>query len=116
MQQLFFADIFFLVTTISVVLVAATAAALLMYVALIARDLRKISKKLKKESIACIDDMIVIKDYIFSEKERFIDVVLFIVNVIKELRGSSIKKKSSSKKTKSRKRKSKSTKVSVKKG
>lgn len=113
MQQLFFADIFFLVTTISVVLVAATAAALLMYAALIARDLRKISKKLRKESIACIDDIVTIKDYVFSERERFTELVFFILGLIKELRGTSSKGAQSRKKAAS-KRKSRSKKVSVK--
>jgi len=113
MQQLFFADIFFLVTTISVVLVAATAAALLMYAALIARDLRKISKKLRKESIACIDDIVTIKDYVFSERERFTELVFFILGLIKELRGGSSKGAPSRKKATS-KRKSRAKKVSVK--
>lgn len=115
MQQLFFADIFFLVTTISVVLVAATAAAFLMYAALIARDIRKISKKLKKESIACIDDIVTVKKYMFSERERVMDLMFLASDVIREFtaprKAPARKKAPSRKKAASRKR---ATKVTVK--
>ena len=115
MQQLFFADIFFLVTTISVVLVAATAAAVLMYAALIARDIRKISKKLRKESISCIYNIVTVKDYVFSEKDRFMDLVFFVIDIIREIKQPASKKRASRKNV-SKKRKSRVTKVTVKEG
>ena len=122
MQQLYFADIFFLVTTISVVLVAAALAAFLIYVALIARDIRKISKKLKQESLSLIDNVVTVKDYFFSERERMMDVAFFVADVVREFRRPApasskraSKKKSSSRKTSSKKASSKkSSRITIK--
>lgn len=113
MQQLFFADIFFLVTTISVILVAASASALCIYCALVVRDIRKVTRTLRNEGVELVNDLVSLKDQLFANKGKFVGLALMAAEFIREFgipgtkvspttKRSTRKKKSSRKKTSSK--------------
>jgi len=111
MQQLFFADIFFLITTISVILVAASATAVLIYCALIVHDIRRITRAVRKESVELMENISSLRHYVFSEKHRLFDLAFFASDIIREFitpqsRSAKKRKSASRKKASSRKKKS----------
>jgi len=57
MQTLIHADIFFFVTTIAVVLVTLAVVIVLVYIAFILKDIRELSRTIKKEGEEIIEDV-----------------------------------------------------------
>lgn len=67
MQTLIHADIFFFITTIAVILVTLVAVIVLIYIVFILKDIRELSRTIKKEGEEIIDDVHVFRQEVKEE-------------------------------------------------
>jgi Na+-transporting NADH:ubiquinone oxidoreductase subunit NqrC len=67
MQTLIHADIFFFVTTIAVILVAFVAVIILIYIVIILKDIRELSRTIKKEGEEIIQDVHIFREEVKEE-------------------------------------------------
>jgi len=67
MQTLIHADIFFFVTTIAVALIAFVAVIVLVYIVIILKDVRELSRTIKKEGEEIIQDVHVFREEVKEE-------------------------------------------------
>ncbi len=79
------ANIFFFVTTVVVVLLASASIGVLIYVALIARDIRSVTKKIKEEGNATFENIKEIRNFLMSEKHRVFDMFSFFGGIIQQV-------------------------------
>jgi len=108
MDTLLQADIFFFVTTIAVILVTATVVAVLIYGALIARDIHAFTKRVREEGDAVFEDIRSIREMLMSERHRIFDAIAFFGGIVQQVvasRTSEPKKKTTRRRAKTTRKK-----------
>jgi hypothetical protein len=70
MQTLIHADVFFFITTIAVVLVTLVAVIVLIYIGIILKDIRELSRTIKKEGEEIIQDVHVFREEVKEEAKH----------------------------------------------
>ena len=95
MEALVRSDIFFFITTIAVVAVAAGFIIVLIYIVKILRDVRYISRRLKEESDVIIEDVEALRTFLKKEGKKASRATEFVgsmLNIFPRRKRSRIKK------------------------